>query len=207
MKNVKLFFYRVDLIREGYFWISVPMMLACWFLPVGFNMFYLLPISLIGLLWKLFPMPIPSNTQIERELADFYTEHQAQLLRKIEGVKAEDVLQVKGFSDCKANLRRSVGTRTLFPVCRSLLFIEKDGGLCVYGRDLSLADNVKNDFVLSCTKEEKMELLLTDNADFSVLQLNSGKTEIMLYAKGRHFIDKVVECYKAYVTVNGNSRD
>lgn len=201
MKNIKHFFYRVDIVREVYFWISVPIMLACWFLPVGFNLFYLFPISLVGLLWKLVPMQIPSGAEIERTLSDFYAEHKAQFLRQVGGVKDEDVVQLKGFSDFKEGLSRREGTRTFFPASRSLLFVEKSGMLYVNGKDFVLADNKKIEFSFSCTKDEKIELLLTDSTDMAKLCLTKGNDEIVLYAKGRHFIDEVTKRYKQYLVM------
>ena len=201
MKSIKLFFYRVDLVREIYFWISVPMMFACWFLPVGFNLFYLFPISLIGLLWKAFPLKIPSDTEIERTLSDFYAEHKTQLLRRGEGVKDENVIQLKGFSDFNEKLCRREGTRILFPEARSLLFVEKNGTLCIYGKDFLLADSKKTEFSFSCTEQEKAELQLNDNSDMTKIWLKKGNDEVVLYAKGRHFADEVIKHYKRYLTV------
>ncbi len=142
MKGINKFFYRIDTIKKWYFYISIPVMLLCWFYPVGMWLFILTPISAFGLIFGLVKLPMPTEEEIVKETYNRHKEYVEKLTRAHIATNTEnDVLE--GHSLNKTHLSRKIGSRAVYPECRTMALVETDDELDIYVKDSPLLENLR----------------------------------------------------------------
>ena len=144
MKGINKFFYRVDLLKKLVLFVSLPILLACMILPVGYLLFLFLPISILGIVIGLLPLRIPSQDEILKEVSENHKQYRSQVCRS-QGIKTEEnIISLEGFSAEKAYLCRSVGSQLIYPVCRTMLYYHKEGASTIFLKDTPIMAGALN---------------------------------------------------------------
>ena len=200
MECINKFFYRLDQLKRVLFWFFFAIAFATWFFPVGWiAMFTLGPISHLGVIFCLIPMRIPSDTDLNKTVQDI---HRAFHLQKAKenGVVKETLCVLEGFSDYKSYLGRKLGSRVVYPVCRTLLFLGGAEGLSVFIKDTPLVKGIAGgQETLSLEKGERISLHFEKTRrNMLAITFTVKGREIRIFAKDKFKLKECVEAYASY---------
>lgn len=203
MKGINKFFYRLDQLKKLYFWISIPIALLCWFYPVGVvGMMVWTPISHLGLIVGLVPLRMPTDEEIVKATLDSHKAHRAHVARGA-GVEEEALDMLEGFSNERAYLRRRIGSQTVYPVCRSLVFHRADGVLMLMVKDTPLMQGLspaENSYTLSPDAPACVSLSPAGKGLTRLSLTLGGETQIA-YVRDKYKIKDVLAKYRPYLQI------
>ncbi len=196
MRGINRFFYRFDIIKNTYFGISIPMMLACWFGSVGFLLFLLLPISTVGLVLGLLKIPMPKGDDIVKFTFEIHKEYAAKIKRMHSSVDEHyDVLG--GYARKKEMFCRRIGSRAVYPMCRTLVFASEDESLELYVKDSPLMEGLSSQewhFSLNAPINASIE----EHKNGFVLSFLIDGREVPIIASDKHKLADIMRKYKRY---------
>lgn len=202
MKGINKFFYRLDLVKKLFFLICFVVAFACWFFPVGWIALLTLgPLSHLGLIFCFRPVRMPSDEEITKTIQENHKNYQIQVAKE-HNIGEETVLLLDGFSDEKAHLARKMGSRVVYPVCRTLLAIKKDDTLSLFIKDTPLVEGfAAQQREIMVTAEERIALSVEEkrNGMFLMTLTLRGET-MLLYIKDRYKVKEMIEKCSKYIT-------
>ncbi len=196
MRGINRFFYRFDIIKNTYFGISIPMMLACWFYPVGFLLFLLLPISTVGLVLGLLKIPIPKEESIVKYTFEIHKEYAARI-KRIHNEVDEHYDMLGGYARKKEIFCRRIGSRAVYPMCRTLVFANRDESLELYVKDSPLMEGLSpQEWHFSLT--EPINASFEEHKNGFVLSFLIDGDEVLIIASDKHKLADIMRKYKRY---------
>lgn len=202
MKGINRFFYRLDQIKKILLIICIPAAIACWFFPVGFLALLTVgPLSHIGIVIGLFPFHIPSDTEITKEVQECHKNYHSQVARECK-LQEDSISVLEGFSSEKAYLRRRMGSRIIYPVCRTVAFAEKEEQLSLYTKDTPLlpGENVR-EIKWLITKSAPVKVALEKQKNnLIVVTFTQDEEKMIVFAQDQYKTKELLEKYRSYVT-------
>lgn len=137
---MKLFFYRLDYIRIACIVLVLPAILFDLYSPLAFRYFYIFtPLTILIALGALFLFPF-KRPKDDKILADISAVHQNYLLKiRNENRNSNTSIVLEGFSPTKRHLARRIGSQRIFPVLRSIVFLQQENAWTMHIKDTYLA--------------------------------------------------------------------
>ncbi len=197
MKGIDLFFYRIDVLKRIYFYLSIPVFVVCWFFPVGyFAIFVFAPISVAGIILGFVKLPMPKEQDIVKQIYDIHNEYIERLRRdnyNIDGYY--DTLQ--GSSSEKGFLSRRIGSKTVYPVCRTIAVCKQNGNLEFFVKDSPIKEGRRSwERRSTLTKPVNVDIKLIKSG-FLLTFIIDGQS-ISIITGDRHRIKEFLLKYKDY---------
>ncbi len=208
MKNAKIFFYRLDIIKKTAFWICLPISLVCLFLPVGYLIAWTVgPVAEIILVLSILPMRAPSEDDIAKKVHETHRNYVVAIANERKCGEKE-LLILDGFSDRRLRPCRRAGSTDVYPVCRTVILAEKDERLYLYQKDTPLLGEGEREVRFVATREKKLtatfENTRRENIIFS-LENDEGRVSVCIRMNYR--IRELLEKYKPYINLDESSRE
>lgn len=168
MKKIKYFFWRLDIPKKICFIAFIPLFYVTLWTWIGMRFgFIFVPLFIIDFIICLIPIRVPGEKTIQKMLSEYYEDHRIYISNRLDRETKNNFVLFKGFSDEKINLNRRIGSRVIFPVCRSLGFAFKEDKAIVYLRDSALYEDAK-----------------CENLEFTILREAPAKVSRPTYEEG-----------------------
>ena len=207
MKDAKIFFYRLDVLKKAVFWISLPIVFITWFIPTNIFIAYGLgiPADILFIL-SLLPMRVPDDADIIKAVRENYKDYLAAIANERKCTEKE-LTMLDGFAPTRERLCRRAGSRAIYPVARTVILAEKNGRLDLYQKDAPLLGEGKGEHRLSVSADTPLVATLEKGHYHSVLfTLKNGQGEVSLYLHECHKIRDLLTRYSSYVTLDEESK-
>ncbi|MBQ8351413.1 MAG: hypothetical protein IJY20_05165 [Clostridia bacterium] len=203
MKDINRFFYRLDQIKKVLLLLCIPAAIACWFFPVGFLALLTIgPLSHIGIVVGIFPIHIPKDTEITKAIQERHTAYRSQVARELKA-EEDELSLLEGFSEEKAYLGRREGSRMIYPVCRTVIFLKRDAILQILVKDTSLLTPGAKESSWQISKSEPIHAVLKKQKNKIIkLTLTCKNDTVTVLLQDKYTAQDLLEKYRSYIIVD-----
>lgn len=207
MKGINNFFFRLDLPRYACLFLVLPFAIFSIFSKVAFAYFYIfIPLLILLILGCLFRVNIPGEDEILNFISSNHSDYLRQVVRTVEGKREEDAYLLDGFSTQKSLLHRKIGSNTVYPICRSVVFLKDGDELIVSVKD-SPVMKIKHEFEggTSFTPKEPIAVSIgkyNEKTKNYLVTLSFDDTKFSLYIKEKYKLKEIFEKYKKHFKGN-----
>lgn len=138
---MKVFFYRIDLIRKVCLFSVIPVVLVTLYSKIAFQLIYIFaPLSILLAIGALFLLPFKGKKAeiILGEIKDIHNNYLLKIKNSHRDLPEEGLLILEGFSAEKSLISRKIGSQYIAPICRTVVFLKSGEFWEMYIRDTSL---------------------------------------------------------------------
>ena len=202
---MKVFFYRIDLIRKICLVSVIPVALVTLFSKIAFQLIYIFaPLTILLLIGALFLFPFkPKKAEtILSEIKDIHNDYLLKIKNSHRDVPEEGLLILEGFSAEKSLISRKIGSQYIAPICRTVVFLKSGESWEMYVKDTSLMRqggdaHLSEKKYFACKERPiEVELLKYDERTQSVwLSFSQDSDCISLITRGRFNVKSVCDAF------------
>lgn len=208
MKNAKLFFYRLDIIKKVVFGISLVIVFIAWFIPTNYFFIYGIGIPAeILLLLSILPLPVPSDSNVAKEVQAAHRTYITAITNERKCTEKE-LLILDGFSDKRLSPCRPAGSIDVYPVCRTVILAEKDGRLYLYQKDTPLLGEGEREVRFVATREKKLTAAFENTRRANIIfSLENDDGRVSVCMRMNYRIRELLDKYQPYLHLDESSRE
>ena len=209
MKKTKFFFFRLDIPKKICLIAFAPLFYVTLWTWIGMRFgFILVPLFVIDFIVCLIPVRVPGEKEIERMLSSYYEDHRTYITNKADKSTKKTLVLLKGFSDVQDGFKRKIGSRFIFPVCRTLAFAFKEDKALVYLRDSALWEGeecIDASFEISKEAPAKVtRLSYEDGTNVNLFSFTIGDKSFQFYIQNRFELKELVEAHRDFFAIDAS---
>ena len=203
MRNFRNFFYRLDLLRYICIGLILPESYVFLFTPIGVVYVYIFaPLFVLLLVGIIVPLLAPTEDMITKTVSENHKNFLSQAA-KLHEKPEESASMLDGYAPIKTFLRRKVGTRAVYPVCRTVVFIPDGNVLYIDVKDTPLLGNVTGETVeLSVTADSKLRIKngkYDEKSKAMSVEFSGDGKEFTVLIGERFKLKEIVDKYRKFI--------
>ncbi|MBQ9115769.1 MAG: hypothetical protein IJY04_01975 [Clostridia bacterium] len=185
MKGIRSFFFRLDIPRIFCFVLVVPCILFTLFTTTAVKLgFIFIPLCILLLLGCILKPYMPPEDEILKAVRENPKQYYERLKRDYPDMKEENTLILEAASTEKAILARGIGSRMVYPVCRTIVFYRVKMEIAVFVRDDPLLPgcaSMENRFEMGGDRLKLKIGNYDENKGRALITLSDGKKKVDAY--------------------------
>ena len=205
MKKIKYFFWRLDIPKKICFIAFIPLFYVTLWTWIGMRFgFILVPLFILDFIICLIPIRVPKEKEIEALLSEHYEGHRVYILNRLDKQAQKSLILFQGFSDRKAAFNRRIGSRVIFPVCRTLGFAFQEDKAIVFLRDNALWEGIEGENgefeILRGCPATVTRPAYEEGTNVNLFAFRIGDKTFEFCIKNRFEIQEMLEAHKDFFT-------
>ena len=203
MRNFRNFFYRLDIIRYVCWALILPDLYIVLFTYIGLVYIYIFtPLLVLLFVGGVIPLLAPTEDTITKTVSENHKNFLSQAA-KLHEKPEESASMLDGYAPIKTFLRRKVGTRAVYPVCRTVVFIPDGNVLYIDVKDTPLLGNVTGETVeLSVTADSKLRIKngkYDEKSKAMTVEFSGDGKEFTVLIGERFKLKEIVDKYRKFI--------
>lgn len=203
MRNFRNFFYRLDIIRYVCWALILPDLYIVLFTYIGLVYIYIFtPLLVLLFVGGVIPLLAPTEDMITKTVSENHKNFLSQAA-KLHEKPEESASMLDGYAPIKTFLRRKVGTRAVYPVCRTVVFIPDGNVLYINVKDTPLLGEATGDTTgLTVTADSKLRIKngkYDEKSKAMTVEFSGDGKEFTVLIGERFKLKEIIDKYRKFI--------